>query len=286
MTEGEELRLLACRAANDAGQLLKRLFGHVNPDSIFAKRTNDWVSEADRAAEASILEFLSRELPGAAFLTEEAGYLSGSNDSPWTWIIDPLDGTTNFLRGLPIWAVSIAIESHPKTGETWGDIFAGAIAIPTFDETFSAARGEGVRRNETPLPRLNASRPLSSALLCTGFPFRVAGYRKPYLAMLSELMEQCANIRRPGAVAVDLCYVATGTFDGFWELDLSPWDIAAGSLIIQESGGMITNFQGQNDILTQGDIVAGREPVLSTVLQLAAEHFPIPRQVNKAPDRN
>lgn len=286
VSEWRDLAKIACRAAQLGATILKEWFGKVNPASIEQKRVNDWVSSADRSSEEAIINFLSRQTPEMSIYTEEKGFIGSKQESKGCWLIDPLDGTTNFIRGFPVWAVSVGLEWERPTGAKWGEIVAGAIAIPSFREVFYAVKEGGAYRNEERLPILTHSRNYSSALLCTGFPFRSPDYRESYLGMFGEVMKVCANIRRPGAVAIDLCYTALGAFDGFWELDLSPWDLAAGILIIRETGGNVFNFQGGEDVLTTGDIIAGRPPVLNLLQELVSKYFPSPRVVDKTPARN
>lgn len=285
MRSNPEWAKVAARAAEEGGRILSACFGRVDPTSIEAKRQNDWVSAADRASEAAIIQLLRREAPGHAILTEEAGYIGAPDgDSRNCWIIDPLDGTTNFLRGLPIWAVSVALEHRPDPSAKWGSIIAGAVAIPLFRETFWAAAGDGAWRNGGRF-WVAPTRPFCEALLGTGFPFRVKHIRDQHFALFNDLFGRCADIRRPGAAAMDLCYTALGVYDGFWELDLSPWDVAAGGLIITEAGGRVSNFQGGNDYITSGDIVAGKPGIFEELLRTVTEHFPQPRQVDKSPRR-
>jgi len=286
LNEGYRYIDIACRAARIASEKLAQWFGRLESNSIENKSVNDWVSAADHAAEEAIIGLLQRETPNFAILTEETGYLPGQGQgSAYCWIVDPLDGTTNFIRGFPLWAVSVALEHRPDRNRKWGEIIAGTIDIPLFKETFFAIKGEGAyRNNDLILPKAQ-SRPVDEALLCTGFPFRAQEYREPYLKLFGKVMAECANVRRPGAVTIDLCYTALGTFDGFWELDLSPWDIAAGALIIQEAGGRTANFLDSIDFLSSGDIVAGRTPVFERLLELTQTYFPSPRDVNKAPLR-
>jgi len=277
---------IAIQAAREGGDLLADYFRKVDPNSIQAKRLNDWVSEADRASEATIISLLSREAPSHSILTEEAGYLTTpeSKDSLFCWIIDPLDGTTNFLRGFPIWAVSVALEYRPDPTKRWGQIIAGAIAIPPTGEDFSAAKGVGAFRNRVRI-RMGEGRDMAEALLGTGFPFRIRQLHNEYIELFRDLLGRCADVRRPGAVAVDLCYTALGVFDGFWELDLSPWDLAAGSLIIEEAGGRVSNFQGKLDILSSGDIVTANPRIFDELSQTVLKYFPEPRPVDKSPPR-
>lgn len=280
-----ELLNLALQAAELGGCELKKYQDNVDPDSIETKRMGDWVSEADRASENRILEFLQTSVPDHDILTEETGYKRGNTKAEFRWIIDPLDGTTNFLRHFPVWAVSIAIERRVNPGAKWGEVVVGVINIPLRNEVFHAIKDQGSFRNGIRL-KLKDNRAFNESLLATGFPFRTRHLVDQYMKLFAELMKNCADVRRAGAVAVDLCYVAAGIFDGFWELDLAPWDIAAGGLIISEAGGLVSNFQGGDDYLTTGDIVAGNISAYNELIHYVRKHFPDPRDVDKSPRLN
>jgi len=272
---------IAIEAAHIGGEVLLKYFGKVDANTIETKRVGDWVSEADKASEQAIIDFLTREVPTHDILTEEAGSIHRVSKGKCRWIIDPLDGTTNFLRGFPIWAVSVALEDRSDPALKWGPIIAGAIHIPYLNETFWASTGSGAFRNGKRI-RVGSAKPFNECLLGTGFPFRTRHLVGKYVELLGEILEKSADARRPGAVAVDLCYVAAGIFDGFWELDLAPWDIAAGSLIIREAGGIVGDFQGENDFLTTGDIVAGHQGLYSELLGIVKKYFPEKRDVDKS----
>ena len=181
-----------------------------------------------------------------------------------------------------MWAVSVALEHRPDRKIKWGTIVAGAIHIPPTGETYWAARGSGAYRNGSPLG-MGEGRPFQDSLLATGFPFRCREMTDRYVDLFREIFLQCAGVRRAGAVAVDLCYTAAGIFDGFWELDLAPWDIAAGSLIISEAGGCVGDFQGGESYLTTGDITAGNPAIYAKLIEIVKKHFPTPRLVDKSP---
>ncbi len=275
-----EYTIIAIEAARLGGKLLTDYFGKVPAESIQSKRIGDWVSSADRASEDAIVRYLKKATPDHDILTEEAGSIVGSKPSEYRWIIDPLDGTTNFLRGLPIWAVSIALEHRPDPTQKWGSIISGVIEIPPLKDVYWATIDRGAYKNGTRI-QLGNGRAFSESLLGTGFPFRTRDLIKPYCNLFSKILTRCADVRRAGAVAVDLCMVANGTFDGFWELDLAPWDIAAGGLIIRESGGETCNFQGGEDFLTTGDIIAGHPRMMSELMGMVREAFPEKRKVDK-----
>ncbi|MCF7811646.1 inositol monophosphatase [bacterium] len=274
---------LAVEAALLGGNILKQYSGKTDSSTIITKNRGDWVSEADKASENAIVALLKQKAPEHQILTEEAGWIRSDTDSLYRWIIDPLDGTTNFLRNLPIWAVSVALERRRKLTDRWGEIIAGAIYIPPTEELFKAGKGFGAFRNGKQI-NVSKGRVFRDSLLATGFPFRTRQLAEEYLNLFGKILMNCGDVRRPGAVAIDLCYLAVGIFDGFWELDLAPWDIAAGSLIISEAGGNFSNFQGGEDILSSGDIVAGNPELFPELLAMVSGSFPEPRDVNKAPN--
>jgi myo-inositol-1(or 4)-monophosphatase len=284
-THYQELERIAIDAANLGGEILRKFFRKVDPTSIRSKLQNDWVSEADHASEDAIVSYIRKLRPNDSILTEESGSLADSPENDrFCWIIDPLDGTTNFLRGVPIWGVSIGVERRIE-GEKWGEIVAAAVAAPCMSEIYSAARGDGARLNGQPIT-ITPPQPFSAALLGTGFPFRVKHLLDANAGLFNYFFERCADIRRPGAASLDLCFVALGAYDGFWELDLSPWDIAAGSLVIEEAGGVVRNFQGGKDCLTTGDIVTAKQGIIDEMLVATRRFFPESRLVDKSPRRN
>ncbi len=273
---------LARQASRVGGNVLKGNLGKVDPRTIIAKKRGDWVSSADKSSEEAIIDLLKKNVPEHDILTEEAGLIRSGKNSDYRWIIDPLDGTTNFLRRFPIWAVSVALEYRPSIETGWGEIITGAIHIPPTGETFWAAKGKGAFRDGERI-HVSDGGAFGESLLATGFPFRTRHLAGQYLKLFEYIMPRCADVRRAGAVAVDLCYTAAGIFDGFWELDLAPWDIAAGALIIREAGGRVSNFQGGDDFLSSGDIVAGTPPVFNELLGMVVDYFPVPRDVDKTP---
>ncbi len=225
---------IAVRAARRAGEVIVRSLTRIEGLEVTAKSHNDFVSEVDRAAEREIISVVRRAYPDHAFLAEESGE-SGSGDT--VWIIDPLDGTTNFLHGFPVFAVSIACRQK-------GRLEHAVVYDPMRQELFTASRGSGAHLDNRRM-RVSRQRSLDSALVATGFPFRAnLKYIDAYLAMLKVAMQGTAGIRRPGAAALDLAYVAAGRVDAFWEIGLNPWDTAAGTLLIQEAGGRIGTLVG------------------------------------------
>ncbi len=258
----EPMSHIALRAARKAGDTIVRAGEQLDRIEVESKGANDFVSEVDRAAEKEILYQLQKAYPDHAFLAEESG-LSGNESSDYRWIIDPLDGTTNFLRGIPHYAVSIACEYK-------GQIEHAVVVDPVRREEFIASRGRGAQLNGRRI-RVSKLGSLDSALLGTGIPFRAreAGHLPAYMKTLETLASQSAGIRRAGAAALDLAYVAAGRLDAFWEIGLAPWDIAAGSLLIREAGGLVSDFKGGSRTLESGNIVAGNPKCFKAVLQVA-----------------
>lgn len=252
---------IAIRAARKAGAVITRSLDRVDTLRVSTKSDNEFVSEVDRQAEAAIIDTLRKAYPHHAFLGEESGS-QGSSD--FVWIIDPLDGTTNFLHGFPQFSVSIALQLR-------GRLEVGVIWDPMRQEMFTASRGDGATLNERRI-RVSKRRGLEGALLGTGFPYRDLGRLEPYMDVFKELVGKTAGIRRPGSAALDLAYVAAGRYDGFWEYALKPWDLAAGMLMVREAGGYVKDFKGGDDCLDTGDIVAGGEKVYKDIAALIAKH--------------
>lgn len=240
------------RAAEKAGRALVRDFGEVENLQVSRKGPSDFVSTADHKAEKILREELSKARPEFGFLLEEGGKVEGK-DVTTRWIIDPLDGTTNFLHGLPHWAVSIGLEKN-------GEIVAGVVYEPVHDEMFWAEKGQGAFLNHQRL-RVSERRRLDDALVATGIPFKGRGDHKGFLAEMETVMAEVAGIRRFGAASLDLAYVAAGRFEGFWERGLAPWDCAAGVLLVTEAGGFV------------GEIGGGRNPVYGGSILAANSHL-------------
>ncbi len=264
---------IAVKAARAAGAIINRAALDLEVLKVGSKGPNDFVSEVDQAAEQAIIDILLEAYPTHGILAEESGRARGNKASEYTWVIDPLDGTTNFLHGFPVYAVSIALLHR-------GQVQQGVVYDPTRNDLFYASRGRGAFLNDRRL-RVSKRTRLSDSLIGTGFPFRKGDNFKRYLKMFEEVMHQCAGLRRPGAAALDLCYVAAGSYDGFFETGLSPWDVAAGSLIITEAGGLIGNFTGEADFLYQRELVAGNPKVYGQLVQLLA---PYSRVITEAAD--
>ncbi|HWQ39160.1 MAG TPA: inositol monophosphatase family protein [Burkholderiales bacterium] len=253
---------IAVRAARRAGSIINRAADNLDVLTVRHKSLNDLVSEVDRAAEDAIIETIKNAYPQHAILAEESG---ATGDSEYVWIIDPLDGTTNFLHGLPIYAVSIALAHR-------GQLQHAVIYDPTRNDLYTASRGSGAFLNDRRL-RVSRRDKLIDGLIGTGFPFRMFEYLDPYIAMLKELMTKSAGVRRPGSAALDLAAVAAGRLDGFWEIGLSPWDMAAGVLMITEAGGMVSDLQGGDQYMQRGQIVAGNPKILAQLLQVILPHL-------------
>jgi myo-inositol-1(or 4)-monophosphatase len=253
----------AVRAARRAGDIIVRSLSRFEGVEVQSKGLNDFVTSVDRAAEAEIIGILRTAYPHHAFLAEESG-ASGNADT--TWIIDPLDGTTNFMHGFPNFAVSIACQVN-------GRIEHGVIYDPMRQELFTATRGAGVFLENRRL-RVSKQRTLEGALIGTGFPYRDnLEYLDPYMAMLKAVMGKAAGIRRPGAASLDLAYVAAGRTDGFWEIGLQAWDTAAGTLMIREAGGLVGTLDG-GEYRQNGNIVAGSPRVFNALLETIAPFLP------------
>jgi myo-inositol-1(or 4)-monophosphatase len=248
----------AVKAARKAGTLIVRASFDVDKLTIRSKQKNDFVSEVDHAAEDAIISVLREAYPDHGFLGEESGY--HDKQAEYLWIIDPLDGTTNFLHGVPQYCVSIAL-MHKGVGSQ------AVVFDPNRNELFTATKGAGAYLNDRRIRVSKADR-LENALIGTGFPFREVVNLDDYVRMLKHVMRTCSGVRRPGAAALDLAWVACGRMDGFFELGLSPWDMAAGALLIREAGGLVGDLDGDEKYLESGRIVAGNAKLFSPLLQL------------------
>lgn len=237
-------------AARKAARGLQRDFGEVENLQVSLKGPANFVTAADRKAEKVIFQELSKARPGYGFLMEEGGVVEGA-DKSHRWIIDPLDGTTNFLHGIPIFAISIALERD-------GQLVAGLVYNPISDEMFIAEKGQGAFLNDRRI-RVSARRELPQAVVATGIPHIGRPGHERFAAELNTVMNEVAGVRRMGAAALDLAYVAAGRFDAYWEANLSPWDIAAGIVLVREAGGFAADFNGRDDMLNTGGIVAGND---------------------------
>jgi len=247
------------RAAQKAARGLVRDFGEIERLQVSEKGPANFVSIADTRAERVIREELTRARPNFGLLMEESGETPGSEPGV-RWIVDPLDGTTNFLHGIPYFAISIALERD-------GEIVAGVIHDPIRDETFWADKGQGAFLNDERI-RVSGRRRIADAVVTTGIPHRGRGDHAAYIPQLQRVMATVAGIRRMGAAALDLAYVAAGRYDGFWEEELAPWDIAAGLILIKEAGGFVSDMSGGQDMMRSGGIVAANQHLLSPLVGL------------------
>ena len=246
---------IAVSAARKAGSFIARAVERVDTLQVDSKGYNDFVSEVDRRAEQEIIHVIHKAYPHHAILAEESGEQGGGEA---VWIIDPLDGTTNFLHGFPQFAVSIAMQHN-------GRLEVAAVYDPLRDELFTAIRGSGAQLNDRRI-RVSKAKGLEGTLIGTGFPFRDQNHLDAYLGMFRALLPRTAGIRRAGAAALDLAYVAAGRLDGFWEIGLKPWDMAAGILLIQEAGGIIGDFRGGQDFFATGNLVTGNAKVYESLV--------------------
>lgn len=237
-------------AVDKAGRKLVRAFGEIETLQVSNKGPSDFVTEADHRSERILFEELSKARPNFGFLMEEGGEVEGSDNSN-RWIIDPLDGTLNFLHGLPQFCISVALERD-------GEQFAGVIYAPVTDELFWAEKGQGAFFNGRRL-RVSQRRDISSSLFATGIPHAGTDGHAPFLAQLEKVMAVSAGVRRYGAAALDLAYVAAGRYEGFWEEGLNAWDMAAGIVLVREAGGFVSDFDGGNKMLSSGSIIAGND---------------------------
>lgn len=257
---------IALRAARKAGEIIARATEQLDSVRVDEKKANDFVTEIDRASEREIIFQIKKAFPDHAFLGEESGP-SGPADAEYRWIIDPLDGTTNFIRGIPHFAISIACEYR-------GQLEHALVLDPIRREEFSASRGRGAQLNGRRI-RVSERKSLDGALIGTGIPFksRCEAHIPAYMQTLEAVAEKTAGVRRAGAASLDLAYVAAGRLDAFWEIALQPWDIAAGALLVREAGGLIGDFNGGSDYMESGNIVCGNPKCFKAVLQLVQPHL-------------
>ncbi len=248
---------IAVRAARNAGDIIVRYLNRLDELTVTSKNRNEFVSEVDRLAEEEIIAVIRKAYPGHAVLAEESGLTQGKDD--YEWIIDPLDGTTNFLHSFPQFSVSVAVQHK-------GRLDQAVIYDPMRQELFTASRGSGAFLDNRRI-RVSKQNTLSGALLGTGFPYRDHQHLDAYLAMFKALLADTAGIRRPGSAALDLAYVAAGRFDGFWEIGLNAWDMAAGVLLVREAGGLVGDLSGGHAFLQSGNIVAAAPKLFPLMLR-------------------
>lgn len=253
---------IAVRAARSAGDIIVRYVDRVDQLNIASKERNDFVTEVDRQAEQAIIRVLRKAYPDHGILAEESGSHAGDE---YQWVIDPLDGTTNFLHGFPQFAVSIALRHR-------GRLEQAVVYDPLRQEMFTASRGVGMQLNNRRY-RVTRIKGLEGALLGTGFPFKMQQHLECYLDTFRALFPDTAGIRRAGAASLDLAYVACGRLDGFWEIGLNPWDMAAGALLIKEAGGIVGDFSGGDRYMETGNVVAGNPKVFAAIVKAIQPHL-------------
>jgi myo-inositol-1(or 4)-monophosphatase len=248
---------IAVNAARQAGDIIIRHIAKLDHLKVVAKNSNEYFSEVDVKAEEAIMNTILKAYPEHGIIAEESGVRN--TESETVWIIDPLDGTTNYLHGFPFFSVSIAVKIKNR-------IEHGVVYDPIHQECFTASRGRGAQLNDRRI-RVSKQTQLEASLLGTGIPFRDTTLAKRYLPTFEAMIGKCAGIRRTGSAALDLAYVASGRLDGFWEIGLKPWDLAAGSLLIKEAGGLISDMQGSEDHLSKGEVIAGTPKIFKALLQ-------------------
>ena len=248
---------IAVKAARRAGSIINRAALDRSALQVRAKRTNDFVTQVDKAAESAIIDIVRKAHPDHAILAEESGALASKSE--YCWVIDPLDGTTNFIHGFPQYCVSIAVQHRGATAH-------GVVYDPTKNELFTASKGRGAFLNDRRI-RVSKCQKIDDALVGTGFPFKELSRLDLYLRQLQTFMSKSSGVRRAGAAALDLAYVACGRLDAFWELGLSKWDMAAGALLITEAGGLVADTLGEQNFMEQGDIVAATPKVFPAMLE-------------------
>jgi myo-inositol-1(or 4)-monophosphatase len=253
---------IAVRAARRAGNIIVRASRNLDIVAVKEKAANDFVSEVDHEAEQAIIRTLREAYPDHSILAEESG---ASGESEYQWIIDPLDGTTNFLHGFPQYSVAIALAHR-------GVVTQGVIYDPTRNDLFTATRGRGAYLNDQRM-RVSKRAHLASGLIGTGFPFRQVEHIDVYLAILRDMMKGSAGVRRAGSATLDLAYVAAGRLDAFWEFGLAPWDMAAGALMIAEAGGLVSDLAGESRYLETGNIVSGNPKIFVELLHAISRHL-------------
>lgn len=258
------LKELAISSAKEAGEILRDQIGKIQSDHIANKKPYDYVTKIDKQCEELIIGNIKKYFPTHEILAEESGKSDHKNS--YCWIIDPLDGTTNFIHGVPHSSIAIALSED-------NDIILGVIYDPYKDELFYAEKGKGAFCNQNPIT-VSEQQNETYCLIATGFPFKNREMLNRYWTVLSEIFLKVSGIRRTGSAALDLAYVACGRFDGFWELRLSPWDVAAGAIIVQEAGGKITDFEGKNNHIWNGDVIATNSFIHDFILRTVQKTFP------------
>jgi len=265
MQKKSKLGEIAVKAARHAGELLMKSFGKLTHEQIETKKKFDFVTEVDKASEQLVIDLIKSHFPDHKFYAEET---RRDESGGYRWIIDPLDGTTNYIHGMPVFSVSIGLEHD-------SDVILGVVYDPTRDELFYAEKGKGAFLNDIPIHVSKIAKP-EFALLATGYPFRLKDYIDLYQESFKQLFSKVSGVRRAGSAAIDLCYIACGRYDGFWELGLNAWDIAASYVILREAGGTITDFGGTDDVMKTGNTIASNtllhDVILETVRNVFAGH--------------
>lgn len=261
---------IAKTAALSAANIIMNHYGTLKTSDIREKRRNDFLTFVDETSEKEIIRIIKNTFPDHTVLAEESG--SSGKDDSYRWIIDPLDGTKNYICNIPIFSISIALQ---HLGET----ILGVVYDPVHDEFYTAEKGKGAFLNGHTI-KVNQQSDLSASLLGTGFPFKYKSYLGKYLECFEDIFSHLSGVRRMGSAAIDLCYVAAGRFEGFWEFGLSAWDMAAGSLIIEEAGGKASDFWAGNDYLDNSFLLATNGYIHEKVLNIIQKHFPNPVQLN------
>jgi myo-inositol-1(or 4)-monophosphatase len=256
------------RAARKAGQRLRRDFGEIEHLQVSRKGPSDFVTKADRASERTLYDELLAARPDWGFELEEGGTIEGAEGKP-RWVIDPLDGTTNFLHGIPHFAISIAVQEPKLDGSGWGEVTAALVYQPVTDESYWAEKSRGAWLQDRRL-RVSARRHLDESLIATGVPFQGHGDFNEWTKILAAVGPQVAGIRRFGAASLDLAWVASGRYEGYWESNLKPWDSAAGCLLVREAGGFVTDFRGRSNPICDAQIIAGNDAIHSRMHKLIA----------------
>ncbi|MFN5824743.1 MAG: inositol monophosphatase family protein [Sphingomonadales bacterium] len=257
------------KAARKAGSKLRRDFGEIEHLQVSMKGPADFVSKADKQAEDTLFRELEKARPDWGFLMEESGDIAGAPGKP-RFIVDPLDGTSNFLHGIPHFAISIAVQDPKPDGSGWGDLYMGLVYNPITDESFWAERGKGAWLGHKRL-RVSARRKLNEALIATGVPYKGHGDFEEWGKSYASVAPEVAGIRRFGAASLDLAWLAAGRFDAFWESDLSPWDTAAGCLLVREAGGFVTDYRGRSPIIADAQVLAANDQLHSKLHKLLVD---------------